>query len=570
MSGARAGQEADRVRQVPRAPRCVAAAILALVAWAPWGALARAGAPAPARAEAFGIDLPAPDASAGPADDPAALARAGVRWVRITADWSRLEPAPGRYVWADLDRQVREARSAGERVVAVLRNTPRWAAPEPDAPPLVWRHQPPRRTADWAAFVGAAAARYCGRVAAWQVEPSLDLPVYRGTSEDYREMLHAAREAVRRADPSARLVAASPAGIDLPFVKAMLARAGGDFDAIVLSPRGRTPEDVLEALAVLRARVLAGARHEVWLSAEPEWDPSGRLAVAALAGGVSREFWSHLAPSLAAAVRLLGAAHFVGPLARGPGVYALVFTDGTAPVAVVWTAGAPRPVPLATAGSPAAVGPAGGAVPAGPEGTVPAGPEPVFVSNPAPSVVEEAQDAARRGPAGAPRDPGHDFSQAESVSARLGAVNVEHGLYNQRLRDRPAGGVVPVVVDGVEAVRTDQPRDAVYVYFDVDHSYAYFVDGRYDLLITVEVHRARAPRQVGFDLLYDSMSGYRFTPWQWVEAGEGWAAYTVRITDADFSSTWGWDFAVNGAGDTREDLIVRAVTVRKVPAGAAR
>jgi hypothetical protein len=185
-------------------------------------------------------------------------------------------------------------------------------------------------------------------------------------------------------------------------------------------------------------------------------------------------------------------------------------------------------------------------------------------------VVEEARDTARRGSAGVPRDPGHDFSQAESVSAVLGAVNVEHGLYNQRLRGRPAGGVVPVVVDGVEAVRTDQPRDAVYVYFDVDHSYAYFVDGRYDLSITVEVHRARAPHQVGFNLLYDSMSGYRFTPWQWVEAGEGWAAYSVRITDADFSSTWGWDFAINGAGDKREDLVVRAVTVRKVPPGAAR
>lgn len=97
---------------------------------------------------------------------------------------------------------------------------------------------------------------------------------------------------------------------------------------------------------------------------------------------------------------------------------------------------------------------------------------------------------------------------------------------------------------------------------------AVIVNGRYDLLITVEVHRASGPERVGFNLFYDSMSGYKFTPWQWVEAGQGWATCKVRITDASFSSRWGWAFAVNGAGDKKEDLIVRAVSVKKLPPGA--
>ena len=74
---------------------------------------------------------------------------------------------------------------------------------------------------------------------------------------------------------------------------------------------------------------------------------------------------------------------------------------------------------------------------------------------------------------------------------------------------------------------------------------------------------ARAPRQVGFNLLYDSTTGYRFTPWQWVDVRDGWATYTIRLTDANMANTWGWDFAINTSGNRAEDLTIRSVTVRK-------
>jgi len=107
----------------------------------------------------------------------------------------------------------------------------------------------------------------------------------------------------------------------------------------------------------------------------------------------------------------------------------------------------------------------------------------------------------------------------------------------------------------------------VYVYFNVDDTFAYFVDGRYDLVVTLQVHRASAAQRVGFNLMYDSMTGYRFSPWQWVDAGDGWATYTVRLTDAAFAKTWGWDFAVNAAGDQKEPLVVRSVSVARLPPG---
>ncbi|MDR7420828.1 MAG: hypothetical protein QN178_18175, partial [Armatimonadota bacterium] len=101
-------------------------------------------------------------------------------------------------------------------------------------------------------------------------------------------------------------------------------------------------------------------------------------------------------------------------------------------------------------------------------------------------------------------------------------------------------------------------------YFDLDDTFAYYLEGRTPLEVTVEVWGARTARQLGFNLLYDSTGGYRFTPWQWVDVRDGWMAYTVRLSDATMANTWGWDFAINTAGNRSEDLVVRAVTVRKV------
>src|SRR5438034_203905 len=75
---------------------------------------------------------------------------------------------------------------------------------------------------------------------------------------------------------------------------------------------------------------------------------------------------------------------------------------------------------------------------------------------------------------------------------------------------------------------------------------------------------ATASEPLAFNRWYDSMSGYRFTPWQWVQVSPGWVSYTVRIGDAAFANTWGWDFAINAAGNRTEELVIRSVTVRKV------
>ncbi|HKV44665.1 MAG TPA: hypothetical protein VJT32_08330, partial [bacterium] len=491
-----------------------------------------------------------------------------------------LEPARGTFAWGSLDAAVKRV-DVHDRLVVVIENTPKWAALTPQAAEEVWRHQPPELKG-WQAFIAAAASRYRGRVAAWQPEPVLDFAVFRGTIVDYLGMLHAARLAVRQADPHALIVAASPPGLDLAYTKQLLTRAGDDFDVLTVWPKGRSPEDVLEALGTMHDRILTDPRHQLWVGAGgtasgPDaavGDQMIEMAAVDIAGGAVRQFWSgrqlssRWAPVREMINGMLAGARFVGWLPRGPGIYALIMTDGSTPTAVVWSASGVQRIAIASAGGLRGVGAAGPVpIPSSGEGasTVLAGPEPVFVQGLAPSVLAEAAQTAQQGSPRILRDAAHDFARADGVSVTLGAVDDERGLYNQRLRALRSGAVVPVTVDGDSAVRTDQSTDAVYVYLDVDHSFAYFVDGHEDLLITVEVHRARAARQIGFNLLYDSMTGYRFTPWQWIDPGTGWATYTVKLTDANFSSTWGWDFAINGAGDKTDALTVKSVTVRKVP-----
>jgi hypothetical protein len=538
-------------------------------------------APTPAGAVAagmFGIDI-------GPETDAATAAREGIKWARATADWSALEPVHGQLNWADLDRTVDRAAAVGLRLVVVLANTPRWAAYDRDTPETIWKHQPPRDLSDFERFVGQAAARYRGRVAAWQITPALDFALFRGTVSDYLGMLRTARLAIRRADPDALVVATSPSGLDLSYMKAMLMRPIEEYDVLLLFTGGRSPEEVIEALSALRSRVAIDSRRRMWLSdgdaGGPPLTPDDgvgdvmvRMAVAGVAGGVTRQFWSgrevtaRWSAVRQTLVKNLDGARLIGWLPRDPGVYAFVMATDQGPISVAWSTSQSHVLSLASdtgltsfteKGEPVSVLGASDGKP-----SVTAGRSPVFVLGMAPSVVDEATQAAQKGPFRPARDGAHDFTNADSVSITLGATNAERGLYNQRFRSLPPGAVVPMTIDGVEAVRTDPGKEVLYVYLDVDHSYAYFLEGRQDILITVEVHRAKAAQQAGFNILYDSTTGYRFTPWQWIEPGSGWVTYTLRITDAGFSSTWGWDFAINAGGTRKEPLIVRSVTVRKV------
>ena len=516
--------------------------------------------------------------SAGEGADFSMLRDVGGSVVKLTADWSEIEARQGTRVWGGLDDAVNAARAVGLRVVLVLFGTPRWASPatgEELNDPSIYARQPPRKLEDWEAFVVAVTERYKDRVRDWQVWPGRGLPLFRGTTREYIVLLRAARVLIKAADPAARVILSTPFGMDLVDLRSLMTEAPDDFDVILLTPRGLSPDALLRPLGAVRERVL-GSSKTLWL----EWDPYSyglrsswpgqlvKLQALAKAFGIEQLIWRGDASAITQVVLgglalRVGRRPYAGYLTRQRALV-LVFGDRD-PAAVAWTGAGDETVGVEGSSAQAytATGDARPVVTEGDTRRVTVSNEPVVLTGTSQAWVEEAQKA--RQVSSLPLlPPAVDFSGATQVSTTVARANVERGLYNQRFRAALNEATDVIEVDGVEAVRSDNSKERVYLRFDVDDTFLFFVDGRAGVEITVEVRGASAAQQLGFNIWYDSMSGYRFTPWQWVEATAGWVSYTFRLPDAAFADTWGWDFAINAVGNRSENLIVRSVTVKKV------
>jgi Tol biopolymer transport system component len=129
----------------------------------------------------------------------------GFGWGKGFASWERAEPQPGEYWWVDIDNTVNRFDEAGLQLFLRVDRTPEWARPEG----TIGSH-PPENLDDFARFLETLAARYRGRVAAYELwnEPNLAFE-WGGQPPDperYVEMLRVARPALQRGDPDARLV----------------------------------------------------------------------------------------------------------------------------------------------------------------------------------------------------------------------------------------------------------------------------------------------------------------------------------------------------------------------------
>jgi polysaccharide biosynthesis protein PslG len=128
---------------------------------------------------------------------------ANVGWVRQQIHWHDTEGVRGEYVWGPLDAVVQEANGRGLRLlVSVVRSAP-WADPSGGLPD---------DRAGFAGFMQVLAARYKGRVAAYEVWNEPNLAVENGgvpaTPADYLATLAAAYPAIKAGDRCALVVSA--------------------------------------------------------------------------------------------------------------------------------------------------------------------------------------------------------------------------------------------------------------------------------------------------------------------------------------------------------------------------
>lgn len=215
------------------------------------------------------------------------MASTGATWVRLDVDWSGIESTRGRYSWDNVDRVVLAIQSRGMKVLALPAYTPAWARPAGTT-----SHHPPTDPAHFAAFVGAAAARYAPKgVLAWEIWNEPNIPNFWEPKPDvaaYVTLLRAASAAIRAVAPSATVVTGglSPASdsSDGRYVdprtfatKMYQLGAGSSFDALGVHPYSfpALPSDVRTAswntfqkMTTIRETMVANgdAAKKIWLT----------------------------------------------------------------------------------------------------------------------------------------------------------------------------------------------------------------------------------------------------------------------------------------------------------------
>jgi hypothetical protein len=132
---------------------------------------------------------------------------AGFRWVKQLVSWQDVEGAgQGKFDWSDTDRVVTQVQKYGLKLIVRL-------SADPDQP--FWAGTPPASSTAFAAFAGAVAQRYAGRIQAYQVwnEPNLarEWGNKRPDPTAYAQLLHGAYSAIKAADPQAIVVSAGMA-----------------------------------------------------------------------------------------------------------------------------------------------------------------------------------------------------------------------------------------------------------------------------------------------------------------------------------------------------------------------
>ncbi|WP_299570143.1 beta-galactosidase [uncultured Williamsia sp.] len=173
-----------------------------------------------------------------------AMQSLGVKNIRIGMPWATAEPAPGQYDWTAIDNMVNAAAARGMGVLGIINTTPTWARG-------TWTnvYAPPDNPANLGSFAAALAARYAGKVSAYEVwnEPNAAFAYQPGPDPaGYTQLLKAAYTAIKGADPQAQVIGAVVGATQtwgswtlnpVDFVQQMYAAgAKGYFDALSFHP----------------------------------------------------------------------------------------------------------------------------------------------------------------------------------------------------------------------------------------------------------------------------------------------------------------------------------------------
>ncbi len=181
----------------------------------------------------------------------------GVNWLRQQVRWQDLHDQSGAIYWAELDTIVNDAHAAGVSLLLSVVRAPSWATSNGNN-----GLPAPQHIGTFADFMGQMAARYRGKVQAYEIWNEQNLAYENGGSVAsaglYMDVLVNAYNAVKANDPMAIVVSGAPSSTetnrsdialsDITFFRQMFGdpRFRSHVDAIGVHPGGQSnPPDTM-------------------------------------------------------------------------------------------------------------------------------------------------------------------------------------------------------------------------------------------------------------------------------------------------------------------------------------
>lgn len=168
----------------------------------------------------------------------------GAKYLRWEFAHQLIEPEQGRFDWERTDRIVSEAKAQDIRILGLISSTAKWNSTRPDA--ADYYSYAPRDHKALHAYVTAVVNRYKDYIKYWEIWNEPDLPyAWNGSHADFVRVMKTIYEAIKAADPEAKVAAMALDGGFAPFLDAVLAAGGGALFRYLFGPYlrfgGRAP-----------------------------------------------------------------------------------------------------------------------------------------------------------------------------------------------------------------------------------------------------------------------------------------------------------------------------------------
>ena len=154
------------------------------------------------------------------------LKELGVGAIRVPLQWQFIKLSPGEYDWSDVDRFLKAAQTKQIDVLLTIRTTFQTVSPKRKPRRGVIEINPASMDMkEWAHFVEILANRYHGQGVNYEIENEVnETASWRGTLEEYLELLKKGYDAIKKADPKAKVL---PSAMGCGMTRSLQLDSGG-------------------------------------------------------------------------------------------------------------------------------------------------------------------------------------------------------------------------------------------------------------------------------------------------------------------------------------------------------